>query len=737
MSAPDGLDRRLTAWLGDDAPAGEPEGLLDAVTRELARSDRTPGWAISERWLPMQTRARLGALPRAAIMLATIGLLAALLTSLVLGSGSSPSLDPVLPPPWGPAANGLIAYDAGADIWVMGPDGSDPKQLTSAPTMDFEPSWSPDGQLLAYWEADVPGGSTSAGGSAVNGVPSLVIIDAQGNQHGRLAIPGSLTYEYTTPPSWSPDSQRLVIGYQDGATKAQTLAIVDVDAMTSTVLVPGTSPTWSPQGTWIAYRRLYAPTVDSPVGVGLVHPDGSSDHQLTKVTGSDYAFAFPQWSEDEQYVTFYAGYGGTPGHDVWVARADGTKEWAIGNEPREEYWPSFSPDGSRVAFQRDLPGENLAFNYVVTDPDGSNPVDIASPLLAPALPGVWAPDGTRILGIRPTDAKTIELYQVDPAGVAEPVVIPLDTDWVNVSWQRVAPPPTTDREPAPIARNGLIAFASSAGVETLDPDTGERQVVIPGEDLCCPVWAPNGSRFAYIDMTMCCKAAGTIEGTVHVANADGSGDVDVTLGRPIATSYLSGGTYWSTDSRRLAYGAPDGDDVVDVIEFGDDGGFTRSEVGGFDVVGIDLDARRTSPDGLQSVDVCCPSENTPGHLIRVDAEGAEFRLTDGPLDDESPVWSPDGTQIAFTRIDQDTSGTKIMVIGADGSDLTTVLALPVIDEAPGWPASLEWSPDGTMLVVVPYRHYGLFVVRADGSGDPLTQEMAIGLASWQRLAPAP
>lgn len=205
-------------------------------------------------------------------------------------------------------------------------------------------------------------------------------------------------------------------------------------------LVPlgsGTSPTWSPQGTWIAYRRLRSPSVDLPIGVGIVRPDGTDDHQVTKVPGSDYAFAAPQWSMDEQYLTFYALYGGN--HDVWVARSDGTKEWAIGDERPEEYWPSFSPDGQRVAFQRDLPGQSLSFNYVVADPDGANPVDVTSPVLLPGLPGVWAPDGSRILGIHQTDAKTIDLIQVDPAGVAEPKTVPLAVDWANLSWQRVAP----------------------------------------------------------------------------------------------------------------------------------------------------------------------------------------------------------------------------------------------------------------------------------------------------------
>ncbi|MEZ4596306.1 MAG: LpqB family beta-propeller domain-containing protein [Chloroflexota bacterium] len=206
--------------------------------------------------------------------------------------------------------------------------------------------------------------------------------------------------------------------------------IVSLDDLTPRRLGPGISPVWSPQGTWIAFR--------DGSGLSIIHPHGSNGHQISRTaTGSGFAFTAPQWSMDERYVTFYAGPDGD--HDVWVARADKPEDWPIGTTPQEEYWPSFSPDGTRVAFQRDLPGQSLAFNYVVTDPDGSNTVDVPSPMLLPGLPGVWAPDGSRLLGLHKTAPGAVELYQVDPAGLAEPVVIPIDTDWVNVSWQRVAP----------------------------------------------------------------------------------------------------------------------------------------------------------------------------------------------------------------------------------------------------------------------------------------------------------
>ena len=50
---------------------------------------RLPGPVLIERWLPMQTQARFGAIPRTAIILVTLGLLAALLTAIAVASQPS------------------------------------------------------------------------------------------------------------------------------------------------------------------------------------------------------------------------------------------------------------------------------------------------------------------------------------------------------------------------------------------------------------------------------------------------------------------------------------------------------------------------------------------------------------------------------------------------------------------------------------------------------------------------
>jgi len=94
------------------------------------------------------------------------------------------------------------------------------------------------------------------------------------------------------------------------------------------------------------------------------------------------------------------------------------------------------------------------------------------------------------------------------------------------------------------------------------------------------------------------------------------------------------------------------------------------------------------------------------------ANGTEpTRLTDNPAADFDPVWSPDGTQIAF-RSHRD-GDEEIYIMQADGSEQTNLTNHPQGDFSPAW------SPDGSQLAFVGYdsdatKTETIYVVGADG-----------------------
>ncbi len=84
-------------------------------------------------------------------------------------------------------------------------------------------------------------------------------------------------------------------------------------------------------------------------------------------------------------------------------------------------------------------------------------------------------------------------------------------------------------------------------------------------------------------------------------------------------------------------------------------------------------------------------------------------LTTGP-GDFNPVWSPDGTMIAFSRFfPVGSRGTY--VINADGSGLTKVADTANVYNRP------VWAPDGSRIAMVDRKPetYGVWVINADGS----------------------
>jgi TolB protein len=416
------FDRTLTAWLDEQAPPREPDRLLEAVTAEVAHTRRLPGWVIPERWIPMQTRALFGAIPRTVVILALLALLVA--SAAVIAAGQAPRL----PPPVGPAANGLIAYDSGGDIWVVRDDGSEARQLTTGPAVDRMPSWSRDGTRLAYWSQD-----------AVDAPSQLIVVDADGtepitiatDEEGRVPDPGM---------RWSPDGAYIAFSLDRGCASGDFGALCDHILIAATAApgdaeriggpgIYGINPVWSPDGTTLAFGGWNGDQ-SGLIAMGL---DGSDVRLLAPGGLWSWSFWAQDWSPDGTRIATMAG--GYPDNEILVIEADGSGEINVSNHRSNDTDPRWSPDGeSLLWFRGSQPTPDGTDDHsIVLGPDGE-----PRPVGPQDYFGSWSPDGSRLLGGNGDDTSAGLIILDSESGeiVAE---IPTPDRVDSPSWQRLAP----------------------------------------------------------------------------------------------------------------------------------------------------------------------------------------------------------------------------------------------------------------------------------------------------------
>jgi Tol biopolymer transport system component len=129
---------------------------------------------------------------------------------------------------------------------------------------------------------------------------------------------------------------------------------------------------------------------------------------------------------------------------------------------------------------------------------------------------------------------------------------------------------------------------------------------------------------------------------------------------------------------------------------------------------------------VMDADICDPSAPNP------DCPDAEVtRLTNNPASDQVPVFSPDGTKIAFQSARD--GNQEIYVMHADGSGATNLSNNPAVDSLP------DFSPDGTRLTFGSTRDGGdvdVWTMNADGS-DPfnLTPTLTTTNDRWSVWSP--
>ena len=259
-----------------------------------------------------------------------------------------------------PGENGRIVFaserDGNFDLYTMSSDGDGVRRLTDTKgrVEHHDPAWSPDGGKVAFVKCE-----TYYAGC------DLWSMRADGSGKKRLSKTDRNAFRYEEfVPTWSPDGTR--IAYQrDGQ-----VWVMKADGSDPQKIARGYSqfaPDWSPRlpggGSRLAFSGNDRPCYYI---ICTTTPEGEDPVALTTTSGPEgYA---PSWSPDATQIAFYSRTFDIP-NSIFAANADGTDEARRLTAPPDDAYdrdPAWSPDGTEVVFSRSAsaraPGELWKIN---------------------------------------------------------------------------------------------------------------------------------------------------------------------------------------------------------------------------------------------------------------------------------------------------------------------------------------------------------------------------------------
>lgn len=168
--------------------------------------------------------------------------------------------------------------DGNAEIYTANHDGSDLRRLTTHPSDDLRPRWSPDGEQLAW-------------ASRRSGQLHVWLSDGLGEPRPlRRADSEAPDVEHV----WSPAGDRLAVSVQTGPQKVE---IHIVESATGAVLArldgpgPDEHPAWSPSGDWLAFTS----SREGAPAIFVARADGRGVRRLSEPVDADW---LPRWIAD-------------------------------------------------------------------------------------------------------------------------------------------------------------------------------------------------------------------------------------------------------------------------------------------------------------------------------------------------------------------------------------------------------------------------------------------------------
>lgn len=356
---------------------------------------------------------------------------------------------------------------------------------------------------------------------------------------------------------------------------------------------------------------------------------------------------------------------------IWTLPASGGAATPITDPFGDARQPRWSPDGRRIVFQAYWTGD---YDVWVVGADGSDLTQLTSGPFDDREPS-WSPDGRSVV------------FSSDRGGSYDIWSVDVATGTLN----RLTDMPGNEYMPAYDDRGGRVTWAADgaeSGIWVRDGAGGVRRIVrVDGAAAYSPSFNRDGTRIAYVRIAMG-------ESGLRVAPSSGTDDTGDLLTDadedvfPFRASWTGDGRIVYTSDGRVRSRPARGGDPAEIAFRGTvtlERPAYRKALRSFDAEGPrpvrGIVSPALSPSGAQVAFVAL------GDLWLMTIGEDPVRLSDDPFVEVDPMWSPDGSRLAFAS-DRE-GGTDIYV-----RDMASGVERRLTSEGGANPV---WSPDGTEI----------------------------------------
>ena len=416
-------ERDMARLLSDLAMPSQP-WYRDELVQLTAETRQRPAWMFPERWIPVDTTLRrtpVAALnPRRLVLLGLLVLAAVVAVVVATGAVRKPPL-----PPYGPAANGVMVYEAGFDIFLVDRITGETRPIAEGSDYDSDPRFSPDGRKIAF----VRYGANGSYG---------VLADADGsNVH---PMPGKPCKD-CTGWGWMGDSRTI---WATSTVPGSEIMLHDTVTGEHTAIdVPGEVMHVAPRPPDDLEIGFVTQLADDRAVLYSMNRDGS-DLKALATTGESNSFAY---SPDGSRIAYEANAAGVDMWTIHIVGSDGRDDIELPRAPWliHQGGPAWSPDGQTLLVWRTYSTHGGPI-FSILKPNGELVRDITSLEIA----GDWAfsPDGTSIVYV--TNVATARETGRCPDGdrttcpsvvikVSDGTLTTLPFTPVSLSYQRASP----------------------------------------------------------------------------------------------------------------------------------------------------------------------------------------------------------------------------------------------------------------------------------------------------------